>query len=244
MTAHTREGPLTAPASPPTLPVRGTCALLSLVAIFCIATLGCGGNAQKRTPRPTGSVTPSAGSSEADGEGATHAAASLPLGFPNEPDHYLASDMAPTPYTALEMMNACPVGRVNTFGMARIQGNFIFVEHFVENSDRGVKIQQLYGRVPSEDPKKNPPPTSQEVVMTPREFQSRASFPSTLTKISRERITVDAGEYDCWKYEVREGVTLTKYWFPIHLAGSPVRTEIYRGDEWILTMELTDIVLH
>ena len=193
--------------------------------------VGCGTSSGNNSRESRGSIQPAGAKTTG-----------LPMGFPDTPEQRLGPDLAPTPYTAAEIREECPAGRKNTFAMVTQKGRFVSVQHFVEVSEEGAKIKQILAEV-FDDPKRRPPPQTEEQLVTWRDLQSHASYPAKDTTIRRERIEVRAGWYDCWLYEVREGLTLTKYWFPSELAGPPVKSEVYRGNELILSLELTELVM-
>ena len=56
-------------------------------------------------------------------------------------------------------------------------------------------------------------------------FQSHASFPEEQTTIGEERIELPAGAFECWRYTVRDGASVSDFWFAKELPGMPVRME-------------------
>ena len=169
----------------------------------------------------------------------------LPIGFPNNPDNRLGPDLAPAPYTAEQIRRDCPAGRKNTFGMISRRGTFVSVQQFVSVDAQGAQIKSVLAKVYQDNTGTKGSEIDPEEVTESRftwaELQSHASYPAKDTTIAQERIQVRAGSYDCWRYEVREGATLSKYWFPREIAGPPVKSEVFRGDELLISVELTEL---
>lgn len=223
---------------------------LAALGLLSAGLSGCGGGAEKPTWKrgevtppeiaPKVEMPPSRATPSSGGSGELQ----LPIGYPTGPDHYLGEGLSPAPYTAAQIREACPPGRMNRFKMTRPEGKFITVQRFVETTEDGAKIQAVIGRRNWDDPRRDPPTQSEELIRTWTELQSHSSYPADQTKISRDRVRVEAGEYDCWKIQVEEGLTTTYYWFAVHLAGPPVLTEVFRGQDRLLTMELVAITMN
>ena len=192
--------------------------------------VGCSG---PEPARDEAAVTPVSSPSAAAGEVAPFP---VPAGFPDAPEHHLAPDRAPTPYTAAEIRGACGKGRTTKWRMVTPKGEFISVHRFISADAKGARWQSLLVRADGVQQ------DSKELTGTWDELQSHASYPAADTRITAGRTDVPAGEYDCWIYEVEEKGSVTTYWFAKDLPGPPIRIEILQGPRRVLDMQLVEVL--
>jgi len=145
---------------------------------------------------------------------------------------------APTPYSAEQIRDASPKGRkivfqVEMWGKPMLFRTMTFItskptEMAVENDTTGLDGKRVG--------------TKQIIVGSWTDLQSHASFPSENTLITTATITVPAGSFDCWLYEVsttKDGKSsVQKYWFAKNLPGPPVCLEESAQDKLVYKMVL------
>ena len=141
---------------------------------------------------------------------------------------------APTPYSAGEIRGALPEGSWIRFTREVAGGPEVVVEfRFGNSSDEEAALEVATldeaGNAMAE-PKRSRPAW--------KELQSHASFSQGKTAITRTARDTFKGRLDCWLYEVRDGETLTKYWFAETLPGPPVFLEEYKGGALQLKMTM------
>jgi hypothetical protein len=155
-----------------------------------------------------------------------------------EKGRQLRPDHAPTPYTAEQIREGCPTGRVAVFlievpGRPKVHQVHRFVDAGAEGVTHETTLQTLEGRTIGED-------TSTRSRW--KELQAHASFPERATRVSEARITVPAGSFDCRLYTVttmEKGEKVTKHLhFARALPGPPVRFEQSIDDRVVFTMTL------
>jgi hypothetical protein len=133
--------------------------------------------------------------------------------------HVLAPGRAPTPFTADEIRDGCPVGRTIRLRVDVVgRPSFLRRNRFVESDEVGARIERCQlspdGAVLDE-------PEVDRV--TWRDLQAHASFAADDTAIVAERIETDMGPLDCLRYTVHEGTTEEVFWFAKDLPGMPIR---------------------
>ncbi|MGA1487680.1 MAG: hypothetical protein ACO4CW_06535 [Planctomycetota bacterium] len=220
------------PPLPRSIPAIGVLVLATLV----------GGCAPSKRPEPSG-PKPASAPIELNGVLTHTGPFSLPPGFPASAEHVIDEQFAPAPFTARQIAQACPVGRTNTFAMTMETGDYVMVHRFTEVSPEGATIQRLFGEVRGDTNAAAPDLRSEVKEVAWSELQRDASFPREKTRIRSERISVRAGTYDCWRYDVIEGATITHHWFAKGLAGPPVKIELHRDGKLFAVTELTEIRL-
>ncbi len=169
---------------------------------------------------------------------AQSASVAASLDFPMPPvTNIMQPGMAPTPYTADQIREANPPGSWKLYQIVadgrRLQQRFEFVENanpdlaalaVTMTDDSGVKIDA-----------NRPAPA------TWTSLQSHGSYEAHKTLLGRDRISIEAGEFDCWTYAVdgREG-DLSFFWFATNMPGPPVLMEKRVDGKATLRMELKD----
>jgi polyisoprenoid-binding protein YceI len=141
-------------------------------------------------------------------------------------------DHAPTPYSAEEIRQGCPAGRVVTYRLEQLAGRdgqplpeprvsrqvFRFRGGTAERAEIDIVTQTADGETQGE-PRTN--------TMTWKQLQGHASYPAANTTITTETIETPVGKLECWRYEVSIGqgekTNVQRYWFAKDRAGPPVK---------------------
>ena len=158
--------------------------------------------------------------------------------WPSEEERTLEQGHAPTPYTAAQIRDGCPSGRVCTFRIES-DGGFSIVKRYryLEADDQGVTIE---ASLEGSGPGGNQAPSKSRSNW--RELQRHASFPADSTKISDQEVQTPAGTFQCMRYVVTTeegGKTVVKYLdFARELPGMPVRMTLEYDGKQISTKTL------
>lgn len=144
-----------------------------------------------------------------------------------QPDH------APTPFTADQIREACPVGRQSTFRV-EMPGRTPFLQtfHFVEADAEGAMVRFT---LRDEGGKFLGEPTTSRSDW--RGFQAHASFPAAGTTITETEETVPAGTFVGFLYRVVTEETNVEAFFAKSLPGPPVR--LIRSRDGVPEMTMT-----
>ena len=151
--------------------------------------------------------------------------------------HVLGPDQAPTPFTADEIRDACPSGRVGVLRVTEADGTTSHRAYrFLEAGPEGVR----FGGSPS-DPQGEPLGPLRDRVCTWLELQGHASYPAAATRIEEDEVDVPAGLLDCLRYTVEDGGEVSTMWFARSIPGPPVKVvETVDGR----VTQTTELVLH
>ena len=134
-------------------------------------------------------------------------------------ERVLAAGRAPTPFTAEEIRQGCPVGRtIRLLVEPAGEEPYLRVHRFVDTDDEGAL--QESARLSSDGTALGDPETHR---VTWRGLQAHASFPEAHTTIEQEHIETAMGLLDCLRYTVNTGDGIDTFWFAIALPGMPVR---------------------
>jgi len=135
--------------------------------------------------------------------------------------HRLRPDHLPTPFSAAQIRDGCPVGR--TIGLREeIAGEeptfrrIVFTEVDAETSVQELQATDAAGTLLGE-----PSPGR----ATWLDLQRHASQPADATTVREIRLTLPFGEFDCWLYTVRMPDAELRFWFAKELPGMPVQIE-------------------
>lgn len=158
--------------------------------------------------------------------------------WPSEKERTLEEGHAPTPYTAAQIRDGCPSGRVCTFRLDSAGGYSMIKRYrYLEADDQGVTIE---ASVEASGPGRSQAPSTSRSNW--RELQRHASFPADSTKISDQEVQTPAGTFQCMRYVVTTeegGKTVVKYLdFARELPGMPVRLTLEYDGEQVSTMTL------
>ncbi len=149
---------------------------------------------------------------------------------PPDPD----AEVAPRPFTAAQLREACRAGRVMTFVMERppkppVKRRMTFL---VADDERATIVSELLG-------------DQNEVLGTPEtqtatwdELRRHATYPRATTTIMDAVAEVPAGSFPCKRYTILEGAKKTVACFASELPGPPVELVIEEDGRLLLSMEL------
>jgi hypothetical protein len=133
--------------------------------------------------------------------------------------HLLASDRAPTPFTAEEIRGGCPTGRtIRLLVELESQPPFVRVNRFVHTDAEGSTVERT--RYTLEGELIGSPETDRTTWL---QLQAHASFPAAVTEIHPETIETPLGSLDCLRYTVVDGSATDSFWFAPSAPGMPVR---------------------
>lgn len=147
--------------------------------------------------------------------------------------HVIAPGLAPTPFTAAEIRDGCPPGRVVTVrarhgdGPARLE-----ITRWVSCDDEGAVMEKTV-----QDPRSEGVTERESYRMAWRDLQAHAAFPKHRTEVTRDSIVTEAGAFECLRYRVEGENGDSDYWFALELPGMPIKVQ---SPGW--QMELVDNV--
>jgi len=153
--------------------------------------------------------------------------------MPSENNRMKLGDL-PTPFSAEQIMKALP------------QGSWIRLRNEVKGENTDIllrfgngnsKAVHLETAVSAEDGKPLGEPQHSKPEW--KELQSHASFPADNSTIKSAMLKTFKGDLCCWLYEVKEGDTVTRYWFSPDLPGPPVLLEEFKNGELSRRMTMT-----
>ena len=114
---------------------------------------------------------------------------------------------APAPFTAEEIRQGCPRGRMVTARTeAAGEPDRVDVTLFVETDQDGALLES----------------NGRRHRVTWRELQRHASFPADVTTIGEDVIEIPLGQIECLSYRVVKGDTASTFWFAKDRPGIPV----------------------
>jgi hypothetical protein len=143
---------------------------------------------------------------------------------------------APTPFSAEEIRNGCPDGRVSIFRIEESgRDPMLQTFRFRDGDARGTNLE-----VSTTDLEGNELRSVMGRRYTWKELQSHASYPAEGATITAETVTTPAGTFDCWLYTVKIGPTTGKFWFAKKLPGPPILMTQETGGEERMRMILVE----
>lgn len=139
---------------------------------------------------------------------------------PDDP-HVIAPGMAPTPFTAAEIRDGCPPGRIVTVRVqpadapARLESTR-WLSCDAEGAVMEKTVQDSNGEGVAE---------RESYRMAWRELQAHAAFPNDRTDITRETIITEAGLFECLRYRIKGEEGESHFWFALELPGMPIKVQ-------------------
>ena len=164
--------------------------------------------------------------------------------WPGASQRIVEEGHAPTPFTAAQIREGCPEGRVATFRVIQAgRDPFLQFMRFHDADAEGVEVEM--GMMLENG---NPVSTPASRRSTWEELQRHASFEADRTILSEGEVTVEAGTFPCFLYEVRversgEPPATTRAWFAKTLPGPPVKMEKVVAGQTQLVSELVSNVI-
>ncbi|MFO0745071.1 MAG: hypothetical protein U1F43_05250 [Myxococcota bacterium] len=143
--------------------------------------------------------------------------------------------MAAPPFTAAQIRAATAAGRTYVWnvvapGKADSQRRVRFIQADDEGAQIGTQVIDAAGSPVGEE---------QVVEATWSALEGHGTFPVDALKVSDANVTVPAGTYACWLYEVKEpDGSEARFWFAKNLPGAPVRIEAMKDGKLLETREL------
>ncbi len=153
---------------------------------------------------------------------------------PGDP-HVLNAGHAPTPFTAEEIREGCPQGRTIRLSVDAGGGSYVRVIRFATVDDAGANQESL-----ATTPEGEPLGDLTMDRTSWSEFQEHASFPRATTTIDPEALNTPMGRLECRVYTVRDGESVTRFWFAVSRPGMPVKVETRVNDEVTYTMTMIE----
>ena len=133
--------------------------------------------------------------------------------------HILREGDAPTPFTAVEIRDGCPAGRIVTSITSEDGQETVSTTTFVEVAQYGA-VLEIDG-------------SQHRVKWT--DLQMHASFPEADTLIREETITTGLGTFECLLYEVNRADEVHRFWFARDLPGMPIKRETVAAETVVST---------
>ena len=135
--------------------------------------------------------------------------------------HRLRADHLPTPFSAAQIRDGCPVGRTirlreESAGEPPTFRRIVFTEVDTEAS-----VQELQAT----DADGTPIGEASLGTATWLDLQRHASQPADATSVEEVRLALPFGDFDCWLYTVRRPDGELRFWFAKELPGMPVQIE-------------------
>jgi hypothetical protein len=144
-----------------------------------------------------------------------------------------AADLAPMPYTAEQIREANPAGRVVTFRRELGDATSIVAHTFVAVDEQGAEIEVL-----ERDAKGQPAGAPQRARSTWEELRRHASFPRARTAITDGVADTPAGKFPSKIYTVTDGDEVNTFYFALDRAGPPVLFHRDVGGKRVMTNTL------
>ena len=138
--------------------------------------------------------------------------------------HRLRPDHLPTPFSAAQIREGCPAGRVirvreESPGEPATFRRIRFVEVDADGAVQEFQATDVDGRPIGERSRRR---------STWLDLQHHASQPADATAVDEVTLTLPFGAFDCWRYVVRAPDVERRFWFAKGLPGMPVQVE-----EWV-----------
>lgn len=148
-----------------------------------------------------------------------------------------ADGKAEPPFSAAEIRAATAPGRTYHYRMGVGDEVHERLMVFVRVDDEGAEIEHRVLGPDGEVAETTPARRS-----TWQDLEGHATYPRAGTTVSEVEITVPAGTFAGWLYEVREqtdkGPQLTRAWFARELPGAPVKHQVEVGGQLVHQMVL------
>jgi hypothetical protein len=138
--------------------------------------------------------------------------------------HVLGPGLLPTPFTADEIRDGCPDGRIIRL-LVEVDGQepFLRTNRFIGGDAEGSTIESQRLTVDGQ-----PLGDVEAGRTTWGQLQAHASFPAATTTRTAETIDTPLGSKSCLRYAKTDGATVSTFWFATSAPGMPIR---YQSEE-------------
>jgi hypothetical protein len=132
--------------------------------------------------------------------------------------HVLGPDLLPTPFTADEIREGCPSGRLTRTRVETAdEAPYERFSRFVDCDDQGATMER--GPVAAGGGLGE----AQSARMTWLDLQGHAAFPRAQATVASDAIDTPLGRLECLRYTVLGGEDTVSFWFDTSRPGMPVR---------------------
>jgi hypothetical protein len=135
--------------------------------------------------------------------------------------HRLRPDHLPTPFSAAQIRDGCPAGRVIRLSEESAGEEPTFRRITFTEVDAEASVQELQ----STDADGTPLGEASIGRASWLDLQRHASQPADATTVEEVRLALPFGEFDCWLYTVIAADAELRFWFAKELPGMPVQIE-------------------
>ena len=137
----------------------------------------------------------------------------------------LGPGLLPTPFTADEIREGCPDGRLIRL-LVEVDGQepFIRTNHFIDGDDEGSTLESQRLALDG-----TPISDRESTRVTWRQLQAHASFPADTTTRTEETLDIEIGSLECLRYTAVDGSEVSTFWFARSMPGMPVRYQAEAG---------------
>jgi hypothetical protein len=148
--------------------------------------------------------------------------------------HVLGPDLTPTPFTAGEIRQGCPPGRLIRLRIDTADGpSYERTNRFVDCDDEGATIER---RVFGADGSPIGAPETGRTTWAA--FQLHAAFPLARTTVEPDVIESPMGRLECLRFTVLDGADTDIFWFAMSKPGMPVRVVTERDGRLVESMTM------
>ena len=139
--------------------------------------------------------------------------------------HILGPGLLPTPFTADEIRDGCPDGRLIRLLVETDGGEpFLRTNRFIDGDDEGATLESQRLALDG-----TPLADGEATRVTWRQLQAHASFAAATTRRTSETIDLELGSLDCLRYTAVDGAEVSTFWFARSMPGMPVRYQSEEG---------------
>ena len=135
--------------------------------------------------------------------------------------HRLRPDHLPTPFSAAQIRDGCPSGRIIRLREESAREEPTFRRIIFTEVDAEASVQELQ----STDADGTPLGEASLGRASWLDLQRHASQPADATTVEEVRLALPFGEFDCWLYTVMAPDAELRFWFAKELPGMPAQIE-------------------
>ncbi len=148
--------------------------------------------------------------------------------------HILERGHAPTPFTAVEIRDACPRGRtIRLLVEPAGEEAHLRVTRYLDVAPDGATQRSDRHTIDGELLEEGPVVETSWIAL-----QAHASFPEDVVVVSPATHTTDMGTFECLLYTVDDGRSVARFWFARDLPGMPIVMETEVGGTVVFRMTM------